>query len=286
MCSAGKLPKYWGGWFSPLGNGDMKETNLNVFYRFGEALENLGSQVRAGMELGQLYAYLVLTEEWVLAFLKETEELMPMLKETRISTNSLLVNIQATKQATIGHWVRKITPAQVSALLNGKEEMEKNFEREHRNLCVFTVTRKAIYDTRALVERPEDMFPENLHAILGEQMLSDLKQAGRCLAFEIPTACAFHICRGTEAVMIKYLELLMKTPWPYPKNRDWHAYIQHMENHNVPKKITDRLNEIRLSDRNAYNHPDINVPTEEATIVFGLCTDVVFLMGKEMSKLI
>jgi hypothetical protein len=208
-----------------------------------------------------------------------------MLKETRISAQTLLGSIQTIRKDTYGHWMRKVTDTQVTALSNGKEKMEKNFERESRNLCVFTVTRKAIYDTRALIERPEDMFPEKLHSILGDQMLGDLKQAGRCLAFEIPTACAFHVCRGTEAVMIKYLELLMKGPWPYPKNKTWHDYIQHLEKNGAPKKVTERLNEIRESDRNAYIHPDISVPLEEAPIIFGLCTGVVFLMGQEMSKL-
>jgi len=280
-----KLAKYWGEWFSPLGDGDMKETNLNIFYHFGESLKDLDAHIQVGMERGQLYAYLIRPEEWVTAFLKETEELMPMLKDTRGSAQALADNIHGMMKATIGHWQQPTTQAELHALLEGKQAIEKHLEREHRNLCVFTVTRKGIYDTRALIERPEDMFPEKLHSVLGQQMLDDLRQAGRCLAFEVPTACAFHVCRGTEAVTIKYLELLMKQPWPFPKTRDWNAYITHLGKNGAPKRITDRLEEIR-DDRNSYIHPDINVTLEEAPIIFGMCTDVVFLIGQEMSKLI
>jgi hypothetical protein len=279
------LPQYWGEWFSSLGASDMKETNLNIFYQFGVSLHRLHDEIRVGIQALDLFIHFYNSQEWLSAFMKETEQVAHVLKDSRASTETILKFCEDMIAAVRADIKRLVTQAELSHFVWAKDNFEKNFEREHRNLSVFTVTPKGIYDTRALIERPEDMFPENLHSTLGAQLVNDLKQAGRCLAFDIPTACAFHVCRGTEAVMIQYLELLMKKPWPHPKNRDWHAYIQHMENHDVPEKITDRLNEIRISDRNAYNHPDINVTLEEAPIIFGLCTNVVFLMGQEMSKL-
>jgi len=44
-----------------------------------------------------------------------------------------------------------------------------------------------------------------------------LKEAGRCLAFDLPTACAFHICRATEALMLTYYEALTGNAWPFPR---------------------------------------------------------------------
>jgi hypothetical protein len=262
----------------------MKETNLNIFYHLGESLNDLGSHLQTGMELGQLYSYLILAENWVLAFLKETEELLPMLKETRISAQTLLGNIQAVKGATFGHWMRKITPAQMNDLLQSKEQLENNFEHENRNLSVFTVTRKGIYDTRALIETPEQKFPEQILPFLPQQMLEDFKQAARCLAFGIPTACAFHVCRGTEALIIQYCERLLGHPWA-EKRKDWSRYIEVLIEKEAPEQITSRLREIAKMDRNAYVHPDKTVSLDEAPLLFDLCAAVIFYMGQELGRL-
>ncbi len=265
----------------------MKETNLNIFCNLGASLSYLRVRTSINLSVTEAYMLMELPQKWLTAFLNETKEFFDVeLKDSRAAANALLDTILTILENIPANWGRKITGPEALLIYDGISAFEAAFEREHHNLTVFTVTRKGIYDTRALIERPEEVFPVKLQPILGKQMLDDLKQAGRCLAFDIPTACAFHVCRGTEAVMIEYLELLMKQPWPHPKSRDWHAYIQHMENNGAPAKITDRLNEIRMSDRNPYSHPDVNVPLEEAPIIFGLCTNVVFLMGQEMIKLI
>ncbi len=51
----------------------------------------------------------------------------------------------------------------------------------------------------------------------------------------------------------------------------------------APKRIADRLDEIREFDRNSYIHPDVDVTPEEAPILFELCTAVIFWMAKEMA---
>jgi hypothetical protein len=174
---------------------------------------------------------------------------------------------------------------EVNMFLGGKEEFEKAFDREYRNLHVFTVMRKGIYDTQALITAPERELPERLRKLLPPQTLDDWREAGRCLALEVPTACAFHICRGTEALMLAYYAALAKHPWPYPQTRNWDAYITHLDKKSAPKSITSRLNEIREMDRNAYAHPDKTVTLDEAPILFRLCTGVTFYMCEEMEKL-
>ena len=73
--------------------------------------------------------------------------------------------------------------------------------------------------------------------------------------------------------------------WPFPKNKNWDAYITHLDKEGAPKTITTRLNEIRDMDRNAYAHPDKTVTLDEAPILFRLCTGVTFYMCQEMEKL-
>jgi hypothetical protein len=135
-----------------------------------------------------------------------------------------------------------------------------------------------------LLESAEQKFPQNLLNVLPQRTTDDLKEAGRCLAFERPTACAFHICRATEALILAYYEALTGTPWPRSQ-KDWGKYNDELIRLNAPSRITTRLDEIRKMDRNAYAHPDLTVPRDEAPIVFELCTGVMFLMAKEIEAL-
>lgn len=163
------------------------------------------------------------------------------------------------------------------------DAFELLFERESRRVTVFAVTRKGIYDMEALIESAEKRFPDNLIKVMPELTVNDMREAGRCLAFNTPTACAFHVCRGTEALMITYYEALTGQKWPY-KKRDWKMYNDQLAANGAPKAITNRLDEIR-EDRNAYAHPDITVPMDEAPVVFELCSGVIYLMAKEIEKI-
>ena len=262
----------------------MKETNLNIFYHFGAALARLCEKVSIGEKAVELIAYMYDVQLCISDFLTETKDFQHALKDSRASVEALLSKIQEIIDDLPDNPTgRVLTEQEVHVILGGKDDFEHNFEREHRNLDVFTVTPKAIYNTRLLIEHPDLKFPEKIRAKLPPQMLYDLEQAGRCLAFEIPTACAFHVFRGTEAVMLAYYELLATHAWTLPK-RDWNIYIEQLIKEGAPESITNRLKEIR-QDRNAYIHPDVNVTLEESPILFELCTGVVFLMGQEMSKL-
>lgn len=136
-----------------------------------------------------------------------------------------------------------------------------------------------------MIEVPESDLPDKAVPLLPEQFLYDLKQAARCLAFDIPTACAFHICRATESLMIAYYEALAKKKWPYSKNRDWSAYIDHLVKEGALQVVTDRLREIKLTDRNPFIHPDKNVEIEEAKNLYSLCDGVNHYMCEELVKL-
>jgi hypothetical protein len=113
---------------------------------------------------------------------------------------------------------------------------------------VFTVTPRGTYDTRILLENPQEDFPRRLVEELPARFIADLKEAAKCLVFDIPVGCAFHVCRATESLMLAYYEELAKQQWPLPKNRDWNSYIQHLGNAGAPTTITARLDEIRKMD--------------------------------------
>jgi len=282
------LPEYWGRWFSPLDGTDMEQTDLQVFYGLGAALRNI-NDLRFGASSTDVIYALFQPERWLDEFLKETNHYSSHKKE-----NFPLPDSQAAAQKLLEN-IRRITklayhadpgaPTMAEndyvALKLGLEMFEAEFARECRRLNVFTVTRKGIYDLRELIEHPEQKFSQSIIALLPDKTIKDLRQAGRALAFEMPTACAFHICRAAESVIIAYCQALTGKPWPH-KQRDWGKYILELENHSAPPQITSRLKEIKNMDRNPYTHPEKTATIEEAPILFELCTGVMYFMAKEM----
>lgn len=274
------LPAYWGKWFASLKGGGMKQTNLSIFYKFGVALRD-ADDLSVGATSQQTFAALLTPHAWIGQFLKETETVP--LHDSRAKAQELLDLMTTLMSEERFESGEPLNQEERATLFFLKEDFEEAFARESLKIKVFAVTPKGIYDVPALIEGAENKFPKNLLAVMPEQTIQDLREAGRCLAFEVPTACAFHICRATEALMIAYYEALTGQVWPYPR-RDWHSYNTQLAAQGAPSTITNRLGEIR-QDRNAYAHPEITVPLDEASVVYELCTGVMFYMAKEIEKI-
>lgn len=273
-------PKYWGAWFRQIGDG-VKETNLNVFFQFGMALENLNARISVKETVASLYPSLLFVQEWLYAFLREAESLR--VADSRAAAGNLALII-APMLESLRAGDRQVTQEEVSSYFFAKDEFEKAFDRDHRKLHVFTITNRALFDTDTLLQTPEEAFPERLRPFVPAQVMEDLRQASRCLVFDVPTASAFHVCRGTESLMLHYYEKLAGKAWEWSQ-RDWAKYNAKLVELGAPKAITDRLEEIRKQDRNAYIHPDKNVSLEEVPFLFTLCINVDFQMLQEIEKL-
>jgi len=278
----GYPPKYWGPWFAPLKDSDMKKTRLNIFYHLGESLEDLHA-LRIGMEFAEAVMSMIRPQQWLIELDRALQD-VPM-PDTHASVQALLSTVNAWCAPQPGFDpTQRFTQSDMSRVMGHLRKFEEDFEREESNIAVFIVTPKKLLDTRLLIEKPEEAFDKKIRKLLPKQMLLDFAQAARCLAFEIPTACAFHVCRGTEALIIQYCERLIGHLWTEPR-KDWGRYIEVLVEKRAPDKITSRLREIAKMDRNAYVHPDINVTLEEAPVLFELCNGVIFYMAQELERL-
>ena len=262
----------------------MKQTNLNIFFQLGAALRQI-SEMSTGMAMGDILQTVLLPEQWLRAFLEETKEME--IAESRESANKLLGSLSNVCDITALHkgldFSRTLSNQELSEIWHWHAEFKAAFDREYRYLDVFTVTPIALYDTRRLLLHPELKFTDRVRAVLPTHFIADLKEATRCLLFDIPTACAFHICRATESLILEYYESLSGHKWVGAR-RDWNEYIQQLTKEGAPEHITTRLHEIRKFDRNAYVHPDKDVTIEEAPVLFELCAGVDYRMADEISK--
>lgn len=133
---------------------------------------------------------------------------------------------------------------------------------------------------------------EEIYALFGEDYVhsvplfadNDFQEAGRCIAFERPTAAAFHLLRGTESVLREYYCHKIK------RNRStltWGPMVtslRAMRRNKPPTELLDHLDGIRRNFRNPTAHPEKVYDTSEAQDLLGVSIDVVNWMCRELPQ--
>jgi hypothetical protein len=164
--------------------------------------------------------------------------------------------------------------------LNSISQRAKEFEtvlaNELPGLATYVVSAKGIYSTDDLVSHAEMHVPEKYRPILSPKASDDIRQAGKCLAFEVATASAFHMWRAVESVMDSYYKALTTKTFPEAGvTRTWAEYIKALRSANAEKKITSFLDHIREEYRNPISHPDESLELDEAFGLFGAALSVI-----------
>jgi hypothetical protein len=167
-------------------------------------------------------------------------------------------------------------------------EAAKNFETvlaaELQSMDTYFVSQKGSYKTADLIEHAHYCFPPSVRQDLPDQTKIDFDQAGKCLAFDTATASAFHILRGTEAVIRKYYQQVTGAA-PKQKMRNWGAYRTQLIKSGADAKVTDLMEHIRVAYRNPVLHPEDNLTEEQALVLFGVCVSFIVLMDGEIKRL-
>lgn len=93
---------------------------------------------------------------------------------------------------------------EISSLKNDIEKFEHVLSAETSLMATYYANKIGIFDTADLVGAADKIIPESVRALLPPTVVSEIQQAGRALAFELPTASAFHTCRAVELVLRSY----------------------------------------------------------------------------------
>lgn len=175
-----------------------------------------------------------------------------------------------------------------AAAYNIKESLKK-FEvvlaEELRLVDTYSVTQKGAYSTSDLIGCAETLLPVSVRKVMAPDTVNDIREAGRCLAFETPTAAGFHVFRAIESVLLAYHQAVVKKPTP-PKARNWGVYIKALrQSGNADQKIVDMLEHIKDSYRNPTTHPEVTMDIEDVLVLMGLAVSVIVQMTKAMGAL-
>lgn len=166
----------------------------------------------------------------------------------------------------------------------------KNFETiflaELQTLNLYKVTQKGIYSSPDLIEHAEKIFPKSILSRMNNYTIIEVRESGRCLAFDNPTASAFHIIRATEAVLHEYYIKVCK-PESKEKLANWSAYISELYKSTdiEVKEVVAMLQQFKDRHRNLIMHPEIVLTPDESFTLFEMAQGVIIAMASKLNKI-
>jgi hypothetical protein len=258
-----------------INEGTMKQIQLFDYYVLGKALESLFEVNSATLENDAGFTAMAACKQLdeVIrpdsVFLAGTRRVAQSLKKTLIAMfgdgiqNGLPVFWNEESEETLG--------GRAGVIVDAVQAFETVFKNDSPSMSTFSTERKGIYWMEGLIDHADEHLPEPVCKFLPEQGRKDIKAAGRCLAFNIPTATAFHMWRALEVVFGAYFfSITGKTFKDAKVPRNWGKYIEALVHVGADRKITENLDHIRAEYRNPVMHPNVNVSPEMAFTLFGI----------------
>lgn len=154
-------------------------------------------------------------------------------------------------------------------------DIRKTLEPELLQCEAFIVTPK-ILDTKKLLDNVDSLLRPNVFSALPDITKYDLMEAGKCIAFERPTAAAFHLLRGTESVLRFFYCTLIHRNRVSPLL--WANIVNDLRNRPKSKKhvtLYNNLDNIRWSYRNPTQHPEKIYDIHEVQDLWPLCIEAI-----------
>lgn len=173
-----------------------------------------------------------------------------------------------------------LTPDQAKRIRDEMGTLRTTLEAEAGLNIAFITTEKRI-DVKKLLNDVGSLMSPGVFGQLPAMAKDDLQSAGRCIAFELPTASAFHVLRATEDVLRHFYVCVIRQN--RVKNPTWGTMIQQMRKKktNAPdSRVLDVLDRIRDNFRNPTAHPDSVYDIHEAQDLFLACAEAIGRMVK------
>jgi hypothetical protein len=256
-----------------------------ALYRLGGAIKLL-QVLNASSITATAHVYFVAARDEIGHLL--TQSLLRVPASRRPATelhNALGVNIDLiTKQAAADShiWDKPVNFIVVSDIKHRTEILESVLVAELQIADIYVITKRGGFDTTELAENGQVIFPADLVTKTFD-LVPDARSAARCIAFDLPTAAAFHMHRVHEAVLRRYYDAVSGGK-PHPENRNIGAYIDAMKNHHVgDKNLFGVLANVKNFHRNPVLHPEDHLDSiEEAIQLLGIVNSSIGYMLKAL----
>ena len=182
----------------PLEGVPMERMNLPFFYQLGMYLHPLTELKPDTKNIFRV----AIASLWASSSVRTLLERFPALSVCRTVGNELLVlHDEVTKwlDNTPNDKLTELYPSMdgvFQVLIEKAKEFETVVSAELPKLDTFQVTQKGIYDTTDLIEKAEKSLPAPILNKINEAIAREIRESGKCLAFDCATASGFHIIRA------------------------------------------------------------------------------------------
>jgi hypothetical protein len=179
----------------------------------------------------------------------------------------------------------KLTKELAKEISEGANRLRETIEAESLDFQAYVVTDKR-YPVKSLLDDPQNLMTPGVYNSISTMAQVDFVQACRAIAFELPTAAAFHLLRGTEEVLRKYYCEIVKQKRVSPLL--WGPMVAGLRKRKTnapPAELLNNLDNLRVGFRNPTQHPDKIYDIHEAQDLLSLCIDVINRMVKHQGDL-
>ena len=271
-CSWSYQPLAGLSWFSIRIEGmDMERINTAYFYLLGQKLIPLRNLQPSSTVLSA-YGVLYGAHEELRGFLVNT--LLPPV--TCFNTGKSLYEMLLTflndpaREAPL-EWM------ELNALKEALTAFEVSLQSDFQVRDTFIVSPKGTHSTTILSSYGERMVAKETLALVSS-MTQDLQDAGRCIAFELPTAAAFHLFRAVEAMARGYGEFVRGKPFSKLEQKNGlGGYANFLKEKvlAVDERITGAIAQVASLHRNPTMHPEMHISKSEIMATQGMVVSVI-----------
>lgn len=256
----------------------MLEQSVWQYIEFGTALRYLQDAREGWYVKGQFNVY-----ENLAYFLQQLEELGLVVTSNAASAEKLYDLLDELGTTAVG---AALTANQAARLEGAVTAVRKTLTAETLEKKAF-VTAPKRWDVDRLLTDPGALFGAGVFDNLDPHAMYDFTEAARCIAFERPTAAAFHVMRGTEAVLRTfYSHVVHEEALAQGQRQLWGPMIVRLEAHSEPppSSLLDNLDAIRKNFRNPTQHPDAIYDVDSAQDLLGLVIPAINQMIRLMGS--
>jgi hypothetical protein len=282
-------------WVSiPLEGVSMEKINLPLFYQLGMRLHPL---TEMKPDAANIYR-IAIASLWAGDTVEILLDRFPTLSVCRAAGNELLVardEVLEWLDKTPAEKVKELYPSVSSIfeqVINKAKEFETVVSAELQKLDTYHATKKGIYDTTALIQQAENILPVSVLNKIDEDIAREIRESGKCLAFDCAAASGFHVVRAIEAVMHNYYIFVCK-PASDKKLDNWGKYISafHKLTEDTTaekgiredvKKVIALLQQIKDQDRNLIMHPEVMLTPDDAHKLFEIAEGAIIAMADRL----
>lgn len=260
-------------------NRKMQRIDAGYVYELGDTVRCLRQfRLKQEIQAFEIWGPLNKARQKVNEFLTNSV-FMYGLRTVRPSAQTFLAALDALLGRMINENMGTLNALDVAPVMEAFDRFEPVLASELSSLTTYLVQPKGAYDVAVLVDSGELMFPQSL-LYKAPEVIHDIQQGSKSLAFELWTAAAFHFHRANESVLRRYFDQVAGKE-KRPKTVTMGTLLAKLKELGVGHpNIIAALDNLKEFHRNPISHPGANINSVDE------CLDLVAAVRASMGYML